>query len=202
MIRFPDIGDLHKIVPASTIPDGRCGDWCIETRSYTREQSEDLLARAQDGDCGYIAWSPPGVDHKWLGRPGISEAMNDTCAELSYNAPFAQMAAGRVLITGLGLGLLPAALLRKQEITRIDIVELESEIIDLVRPHLQDERIAVHHADAFSWEPPPDLRWDFAWHSILYWDGLMSELTRRLRERYHHHALAQLSWGEGSPWWR
>lgn len=199
---FPDLRELHEIVPPCRIPDGRCGDWYIETRAYTQEQSDDLLARAQDGNCGYIAWSPPGVDHKWLGYPRLAEAMSDTCSELSYNAPFVRTATGRVLITGLGLGILPAALLRKPEVTRIDVVELEADVIGLVKPHLQDERIVVHHADAFLWDPPLFSRWDFAWHSILYWDGLMSDLTRRLREKYRHHALAQLSWGEGSPWWR
>lgn len=204
MIRFPDIVDLLAVVPASTIPDGRCGGWYVETRKYTQEQSDELLARAQNGNCGYIAWSPPNMLHKWLGGPLLAEAMSDTCAELSYNAAFVRMATGRVLITGLGLGLLPAALLRKPEVTRIDIVELEADVIGLVKPHLQDERIVIHHADAFTWQLPfPHyMQWDFAWHSILYWGGLMSELTRQLRVKYREHTLAQLSWGEGTPWWR
>ena len=163
--------ELHKLIPPCTIPDSQAGDWYIETR---------------------------GV-HKYLGYPRYDNVMNDTPEEIALHETFVRAAYGRILITGLGLGLLPAALLRKPDVTRIEVVEIEQDVIALTRPYLQDERIVVHHGDAYMFEPQG--QFDFAWHDLLYWDEPMSVAVRRLREHYRNHALAQFAWAEGEPWW-
>lgn len=194
------LAELHKLIPPCCIPDGRVGDWYIETREITPEASAELAAlHVSHGHEQYVAYSPPGR-HKFLGYPRYDAVMNDTLAELELHETFVRAATGKVLITGLGMGLLPAALLRKPDVTRIEIVELEPDVIALVRPHLQDERIAVHQGDAYTFEPAT--QFDFAWHDLLYWNSTMSAAIRRLREHYRSHALAQFAWGEGTAWWR
>jgi hypothetical protein len=167
------LAELHKLIPPCRVPDGRSGDWYIETRGA----------------------------HKHLGYPRYNDVMNDTIEELALHETFVRAASGKILITGLGLGLLPTALLLKPDVTRIDVVEIEPDVIALVGPHLQDDRLHIHQGDAYTWLPPAGTQFDFAWHDLIYWDEPMSVAIRRLREHYRPYALAQLAWAEGQPWW-
>lgn len=197
-----DLRELHKIIPPCLISDSQHGEWSIRTVEITPERSAELFdLQAAHGQDQYIAFTPPG-SYKFLGYPRYDEVMNDTYAELALHERFVRAGTGRVLITGLGMGLLPSALLLKPEVTRIDIVELESDVIGLVRPHLNDERVHIHHADAFKFEPAPGTIWDWAWHDLLYWDLTVAPSVAILKQRYAPFAKQQDAWGEGEPWFK
>ena len=95
--------------------------------------------------------------------------------------------AHRMLINGLGLGMVLAAALTFENVTHIDVVENDERVIKLVGPHYTtDPRVQIHLADAYEqardgW--PPGLYWDVIWSDI--WPDLcldnLPEMTRLLR---------------------
>lgn len=65
---------------------------------------------------------------------------------------FIAKATGRVLIGGLGTGLILLELQKKSDITKVDVVEIAQEVIDLVWPYLGlDERFIIHTDDIKNW---------------------------------------------------
>lgn len=108
--------------------------------------------------------------------------------------------AERVLINGLGLGMVLTAALSYGHVKHVDVVERDKRVIDLIGPHyLTDGRVVIHHADAMeqmkAWDA--DTRWDVAWTDI--WPDLtpdnipqMREFTAFYEERCKFHG----NWGE------
>lgn len=99
--------------------------------------------------------------------------MSDTTAERRDHAePVFHMATTppeRVIINGLGIGMILSAALTFDSVKRVDVVEVDDRIIELVGPHyLKDPRVRIHHADAVeqmkNWDP--DERWDVGWTDI------------------------------------
>ena len=98
----------------------------------------------------------------------------------------------RVLITGLGLGCVVRGLLASPRIERIDVVELDADILRIIGSEfVDDRRVSLHHGDALTIEFPERRTWDFAWHD-LWTDGerhlqsLHAELMVRFRDRVVH----------------
>jgi hypothetical protein len=205
---------------------GRSGPW----RIWAHE--------ARDGDPGSIvtAWvaeaeglppTPPGVYAELLhDERGL--VMSDMPAEICGALPFLDLAAelgrgaldfahhlgpARLLIAGLGLGIVPAWVLRNVPgVSRIDIIEIEPDVISLVTSGCREEyapnawaadpRLHVHHGDAHTWRPgyrrgcalhgdcvmPAQITWQACWMDI--WDVVsphnlpsMHRLTRRFSRR-------------------
>jgi len=95
---------------------------------------------------------------------------------------------GRILVHGLGIGLILRFALALPNVRRIDVVELEQDVIDLVSRHYVDPRFHIHHGDARTFEWPAGTHWDVAWHDI--WDDFqlgnlddMAEFERRFEGR-------------------
>lgn len=101
--------------------------------------------------------------------------MSDTPAEISEHRHALLNATGRVLVTGLGLGCLPHALLSQDDVTRIDIIEIDPEVIALTGKYLTDGRVRIHRGDAryplrhFK----RGTRFDYCWHDI--WSHVTSD---------------------------
>ena len=154
-------------VPRSLAPQ-EFGVWRIERRKAPL----DLLCRA-------AGRKPMGwTDYTLLFR--LTEAtmhldgdivMEDSVAELQRHLPIWMAARGRVLVTGLGLGCVVRGLLASPKVSHVDVVEIDRKIIDVVGPEVAGSRCTIHHADALTWEPPPDAAWDFAWHDLWCEDG-------------------------------
>ena len=125
--------------------------------------------------------------------------MSDLPAELAGCLPVLRRATGRVLVNGLGLGIVPAALLRNPQVTSVDVVELDAQVIELVAGGAggweADPRLHIHHGDAHQIRWPPGTCWDAAWHDI--WDtispGNLASMAA-LHRRYGHRVRWQASW--------
>lgn len=71
----------------------------------------------------------------------------------------------RVLITGLGLGVIVQHALRQPHVARIDVIEHDLDVYRLVRHHYRaGPRLRVHHGDAYTLALPG--AWDVAYHDI------------------------------------
>jgi len=80
--------------------------------------------------------------------------MSDTDMEKDTNREFIYHAHGRILIGGLGIGLIILAIQDKQNVAEMVVVEKYREVIDLVKPHLPlNDKVKIVCADAFDYMP-------------------------------------------------
>jgi hypothetical protein len=92
--------------------------------------------------------------------------MSDTHLERLSNSPFVTHANGKILIAGLGIGLIVKNILNKESITEITIVEKYQDVIDLVSPKFNDSRIKYICADIFEWKPNKNEKYDTIYFDI------------------------------------
>jgi hypothetical protein len=128
--------------------------------------------------------------------------MSDTDAEYSDHLPaireIRREHTSRVLINGLGIGMVVQAALNCEHVERIDIVEFDQRVIDLVGPHYtRDPRVTIHQADAYTIKWDREANWDVAWHDI--WADLCTDslpLMTKLHRKYGKRVRWQGSWGK------
>jgi hypothetical protein len=129
--------------------------------------------------------------------------MSDTTAEQQDHMPaYRQMkiqVARRVIINGLGLGMIVKAALSLEHVEHVDIVEIDPRVVALVGPHYtRDPRVIIHTADAYAqakaWAP--GTRWDVGWSDIwgtISTDALVS--MTKLRRAYGGRCIWHDCWG-------
>lgn len=171
-----DIYDRMKV----DIPEGEIGGMRIsrfEVKALddwldSDESREDILSPLE-----YVRLERDGRAPKpgWYTRlsEGLTVWMSDVTAERRDHAePVFMMSTGhpkRVVINGLGIGMVLSAALTFDSVEHVDVVEADQRVIDLVGPHyLKDPRVRIHHADAVEqmhkWAPGE--RWDIGWTNI------------------------------------
>jgi hypothetical protein len=126
---------------------------------------------------------------------GTTLVMSNTPAELNDAWNFIRQATGNVLINGLGLGAVLSEILKKEEVTKVTIIEKHKEVIELVQPYINDERVNIIHCDCFEYHPPKNEQYDIVWHDI--WDYICSDNIpemKKLHRKYGKRAKKQLSW--------
>lgn len=110
-----------------------------------------------------------------------------------------QRARGRVLINGLGLGMLLQAILdkRRDPVTEARVVEAAQKVMSLVGPtYASDPRVKLICADALAYVPPKGVHFDFVGHDI--WDTICADSRpqmHRLHRKYGRRRNEQASWG-------
>jgi hypothetical protein len=96
--------------------------------------------------------------------------MSDAPLEQESTLPAVPLAKGEVLICGLGIGLLPTLIKDKEEVTHIDIVEINSDIIRLIFNQIKTPKMTIIQADAWRYLAETDKKYDFIhidiWGSI------------------------------------
>ena len=172
------------------VPAGVSGDWKVEKFFAKRSASsimDDLRGRGL-----------PEGEYTRLSNSAEACFMSDTPAEYRDAAWFIREAEGDVLISGLGLGMVVKALLKKPEVTSITVLELSEDVIKLVAPTYADPRVRVILADCRKWKA--DRKFDYAWHDI--WADVSTDdlpEMQLLRRRYAKAMKApqrQHVWGE------
>ncbi len=133
------------------------GDWRIEVRTVDRSLS--FRPRSV----------PPGT-YTGLLRNG-AVWMSDTPAERRDHLSAyyeAKRLGGRVLVHGLGLGMIVKAVLDLPNVEHIDVVELDADVIALAGPAFDryGARVTIHEGDALTYKWPPGTRWTVVWHDI------------------------------------
>lgn len=174
------------------IPDGKSGPWEVSTFEVTKEDImiENLRAMFKPG-CRTM--SP--AKYKRISRNG-QVIMSNTPAELRDHRIFVAWSKGAVLINGLGLGCVLSEVLNKQEVTSVDVVELEPDVIDLVGPYfLKDSRLRIYKANAYDFQPIKGTHYNAVWHDI--WDNICAdnlEGMAKLHRKYGKRTDYQDSW--------
>lgn len=174
------------------IPNGKSGNWKIETFIVPENSIENMRLAFQPGG----RTVKPGK-YKKLTHNG-SIVMSNTRAELRDHSYFVYKAKGNVLINGLGLGCCLAEILEKEEVKSITVIEISQNVINLVAPFFEsDKRVKITHADAFTWKPPKGIRYNAIWHDI--WSDIcednLPEMTK-LHRKYGKRTDWQGSWAK------
>lgn len=161
----------------------------------------------RDGRGPEFGWYTRLLDYNDIQEDGHPRLwMSDTTAERGDHAePVARIEAGkarRVLINGLGLGMVLQAALSYDHVHHVDVVEKDERVIKLIGPHyLIDPRVNIIHADAYeqirNWSRTMrghGKRWDVAWSDI--WPDIspgniegMDRLHRYYRHRSGWHGM-------------
>ena len=178
------------------IPDGRSGKWYIE-KFTVEDNSQKVIFNMHAGGRSVLngTYTRLMLDNSW-----DNPIMSNTPAELNdqYEPIYKiQELGGRILINGLGLGCIVKAALSFPNVERIDVVELEQDIINLVAPYYTDHRVHIYHADAYEIKWEKEDRWTVAWHDI--WPNICSdnlEGMTKLHRKYGHKVIWQDSWSK------
>lgn len=129
--------------------------------------------------------------------------MSDTRAEIMEHSPFFNkmfwaehlVKDKRILVNGLGLGVVVHGALTYQGVAHIDVVEANPDVAALIGQYLPEDKVTVHVADAYDIQWPAGTRWHFAWHDI--WPSITDENLPgmdRLRRKYRRSAGWQGFW--------
>ena len=78
--------------------------------------------------------------------------MSDTKMERKSNRDFIRAARGKVVIGGLGIGMLLHNILDKSEVDSVLVIENNKDVIDLVAPRFAHPKLTVVHGDVFTYE--------------------------------------------------
>lgn len=154
-------------------------EWTPEDEARKDVLSLLELARMErDGRGCESGWYTRLLDMNEKDDRGRSKIwMSDTTAERrDHRGPVAHIQlskAKRVLINGLGLGMVLHAALSYEHVEHVDVVESDERVIKLIGPHYQkDPRVNIIHADAYEqveeWKNirNPVVRWDVGWSDI------------------------------------
>lgn len=182
-------------------PEDQEGQFHIERFTITRLDEGRLEIMRREGldrDPGYGRFTKLVEVVPGAGEEGVDLKrvwMSDTRAEILEHSPFFnrlpvfdRVKPLRILINGLGLGMVAKGALKVARIDHIDVVEVNPNIAKLVQRHLPEDKVTVHIGDAYDIKWPRGTRWDMAWHDI--WPMIddenlpgMNKLMRRYKSR-------------------
>jgi predicted membrane-bound spermidine synthase len=145
----------------------------IEHITVTKEMASLGNMRASFTPGGWLFLVTPGEYARLSVRGQL--VMTDTQMEQRSNEAFVRQANGRVLVAGLGLGMILHPVLAKANVEHVTVLEKEQSVIDLVGPSLAHygERLTIVAADAFDWKPAKGERWDTIYFDI--WPHICSD---------------------------
>lgn len=177
---------LAARVPAS-VPSQERGLWTISRQRVVSEMGWSSIKAIGLGRPDFTILSRWTDATIYTGHGEI--VMEDSNRELRKHLPIWMAARGHVLKTGLGLGCVVRGLLASPDVDHVTCIEIDADVLAMVGPEFAgNSRVTIIHADALEWEPPPGVRFDFAWHDI-WCEGnqglqlLHMELAARLRNR-------------------
>lgn len=173
MVRFePMIGIL---------PQGESGDWKVRHIQVDETASVLTLIRSTKHPGAFV--SPGSYAQLVRGRTIV---MSDTDNERRTNTEVVVQARGRVLIAGLGLGMILVPILRKEAVASVTVIEASPDVVDLVKPSLDawmaragiQKEFLVVNADAREWKPPSGSTFDTIYFDI--WDDICTDNLREI----------------------
>lgn len=168
------------------IPKGRSGKWSVD--HYTPEEDEVAAEsyKWHTYGAGLARYTQKGGtfavlrDHSMWGSGEV--VMSDTPMERESNRQVIEHAHGKVLIAGLGLGMVVLPLFSKKEATSILVVEKEQDVINLVLKHLKklDKRnkLTVVLGDIKTYETTE--KFDTIYFDI--WEGISAQIWEDYKE--------------------
>ena len=200
-INFFNLTIFIKMEIKINVPDGRKGKWQIKTFQLTEEQA--TLHNLEEVMNGTNRFIPANVEYKSLLRfegrylkTGYP-VMSNTPAEVKDHLPFIKKATGDVLIFGLGLGMVVQALIEKDDVKSITVIELDNDVIELSGNYYTSvsEKVKIIHGDAFEYRDSNiyNAIWFDIWNAIE--EGNLQEM-KLLKSRWKNQSPIRMCWAE------
>lgn len=125
--------------------------------------------------------------------------MSDTAMERRTNRSFIEFATGRVLIAGLGVGLIIQNIIDKEDVTEIVVIEKYQDVIDVVEARIKHPKLKIICADIFNYDMPNTEKFDTIYFDIwpsISTDNLdeMTLLHRKYRKNKRSKESYMDSW--------
>lgn len=175
----------------SIVPEGVSDPWRVESFEISKEDEKRANLQAAIGGMQGRPVRPVSAgQYTRLKRHG-HVIMSDTEAEQTDHRYWLMKAEGRVLVMGLGLGLVVQHLIANPKVHRITVIEICHQVAELVWPSMQslatpDVTIKLIAGDALTWKAEPGTGFDAVWADI--WDGIctdnLKDVTKLKRKRY------------------
>lgn len=189
-----------------TVPEGSSGD--VEVRKFIVSEQDAMFTsmRSLFSPGGRGSVTAGGYTALYRnGRMWMSDTPDERRDHLGFVRRCYWEDAETVLINGLGLGMVAAAMLILPRVRSVEICEIDSFVIALVGPHLtrlyaeagKELTITQGNAKTPTQTFPKGRRWDAAWHDI--WENLctdnLDEMSTMAR-RYGRRVGFQEFWGK------
>lgn len=168
------------------LPDCNNGPWDVKKR---------VVARMDFHGASYGRYAPVGSSCTCLFKNG-KLWMSDTPDEQRDHRYAVHKAQGVCYIGGLGIGMVLKNILLKPEVTKVIVVEIDQELVDLIAPFYPDPRVEIVCMDAYEYKPPKGVRFGMVWHDI--WPNLCTDNLpemAKLHRKFAGKADWQDSWG-------
>lgn len=166
-----------------TIPPGVSGEWRVE-RKYIERNPFQFGSRVV-----------PSGEYTAIFR-GSTLVMSDTPDEMRDHHHAVDMAHGKCLVAGLGIGMVLQAICEMGCVSDVTCVEISSDVLSLVQPHYDamfPGKIKFINASIFDFKPKE--KFDWAWFDI--WDTICADNLdemRRLHRKFARSAKWKGSW--------
>lgn len=178
-----DLDELYKDMTA-LLEDDRQGRFGID--HFTIDSNTLSGARAM------IRQGIPAGEYVRL-TDGFEVVMSNTPMEKRTNRQFVETAHGRVLIGGLGIGMIILAIQDKEDVNEIIVIEKNQEVIDLIQPQLNfNNKVKIVKGDVFTYEP--EGKFNTIYMDIWYAIGsdIYKEEMMPLMKRYRKYLVSKL----------
>ncbi len=147
---FPMMADIIPETPKEQRPPNGGSGFFIAHQVLDQKRVEHECAMAsirRDWTCRGLEAGTYCVLHE-VRNGHVDEWMSDTWLERSTNREILQDGKGNVLLAGLGIGMVAAALCQKEEVDSVTVLEIEPQVIALVEPHIRHPKLTVLLSDA------------------------------------------------------
>lgn len=194
---------LDEYMPKVDLPEGKSGPWSVEKFEVSQTEAASFNLSLMFSGVGHR--SIDTGTYTRLVCKGRGVVMSDTQAErkdhLAFLSAVEGLKAKKVLVMGLGIGLVARALLGKAScVKELTFLEKDPDVIKLTWPTLKKRykgKVRLIKADALEYRPAKGERYDVVWHDI--WDGICldnaPEMTK-LKRRWGRRCEWQGAWGD------
>jgi hypothetical protein len=187
------------------IPEDSIGDWKIERHTVGGDEAKN--GRVYACNPSSMGRFVPEGTYTGLKHKG-SLWMSDTPDEIrDHLSPIHEARrGGHILVNGLGIGMVTAAMLNLKDddgdfiVEKVTVIEISSEVIYLVGRRLKErygDRLEIIEADSYEYSPPKGIRYTVVWHDI--WLNLCTDNLdemAKLHRKYGRRTDWQGSWGK------
>lgn len=163
---------MHRIVPSGAHGEAKIDHFTIDKHASQMANMGMMFG----GQPGFMRVEPGKYARLHVGRELM---MTDTPMERRTNAEFVRRAHGRVLVAGLGLGMVLRAILKKPEVEHVTVLEKSADVVALVEPTLKRDagRLTIVTTDVHDWRPEKGAKWN-----VIYFDIWPDISTKNLPE--------------------
>jgi len=169
------------------IPENKIG--CARIEHYTVDEHGSTMSALRRE---YV----PAGEYTRLYVKGML-MMSNTPMEERTNRDIIRFSHGKVLIAGLGIGMILSEILDKNEVESVTVIEKFKDVIDLVSPHFDSPKLKIINADIFEWKPDKGEVYDTIYFDIwpdICTDNLEEIKTLHLRGRYWKNKSNPNAW--------